>query len=180
MRPFSAIRAQPNRTGDLRPAGHSRRHDDGFTLIELMIVIVVLSIMSGAAIFAVSGIRGDSVKSACQSKWKSLKLSAEAVNTQMGAYPVASDVWSGGDNGTPVSTNNALVAGNNHGFSGADNGALVTSYPAENDFALRYLKNPTGTVPNSFAIRVLRESNGSATGPISGTYTYTDTDCAGL
>ena len=181
MSDSDVIRGEPNHTGHFGPLEPEPHSDNGFTLIELMIVIVVLSIVSGAAIFAMGGIRGDSVKSACQSHWKSLKLSAEAVNTRMGTYPDASDVWDGGT-GTPLTTNNALVVGNTRGPGGTENGALVRSYPAEEDFALEYLKpNPTGA-PNSFAIRVLRASNGSATGPISGTYaySYTDTDCASL
>lgn len=39
--------------------------DSGFTLIELLIVIVVLGILSGIAIFAVSSFRGDAT-TACQ------------------------------------------------------------------------------------------------------------------
>lgn len=182
MSDFNAIRAQPNRTGDLGPLEPSPRGNDGFTLIELMIVIVVLSMTAGVAIYAVGGIGGESVKKACQGQWKALKLSAEAVNTQTGEYPSTGTVWSVATS-TPVPVpNNALVKGNSYGAGSTDNGALMGSYPAETDFALQYIKpNPTpGAASNSFAVKVLRASNGSATGPVSGTYTYTDTDCARL
>ncbi|MDP3713674.1 MAG: prepilin-type N-terminal cleavage/methylation domain-containing protein [Mycobacteriales bacterium] len=40
------------------------RKDDGFTLIELLIVIVVLGILAGIAIFAVDAFQADA-KNAC-------------------------------------------------------------------------------------------------------------------
>ena len=67
-------------------------HEDGFTLIELLIVIVILGILAAIVVFAVGGTRKDSVTSSCKTDFKSIELSAEAVNTKTGSYGATADL----------------------------------------------------------------------------------------
>lgn len=113
-----------------------KRSEEGFTLIELLIVIIVLGILAAIVVFAVGSTRDDAVASACKTDLKSIELSAEAVNVNVGAYPDG-----------PYTTNSAgneLVAGE---VSPA-NGALLRAYPTSDDYTLTY----TGTGGTSYTV----------------------------
>ena len=69
-----------------------KRNEDGFTLIELLIVIVVLGILAAIVVFAVGSTRKDSVQASCKTNVKAVELSAEAVNTNVGTYPIGASV----------------------------------------------------------------------------------------
>lgn len=65
-----------------------KRNEEGFTLIELLIVIIVLGILAAIVVFAVGSTRDDAAASACQTDVKSIQLSAEAMKTKNGSYPL--------------------------------------------------------------------------------------------
>jgi len=65
----------------------ARRNESGFTLIELLIVIVILGVLAGIVVFAVSGINDDSKTSACKSDKKNVEIAAEAYYAQNKNYP---------------------------------------------------------------------------------------------
>ena len=58
--------------------------DKGFTLVELLIVIVILGILATITVFAVRGITDQGQKSACQADQKTLQTSVEAYYAQYG------------------------------------------------------------------------------------------------
>ena len=70
----------------------ARRNEDGFTLIELLIVIVILGVLAGIVVFAVSGINDDSKDSACKSDVKNVEIAVEAYYAQNKNYPTAANV----------------------------------------------------------------------------------------
>ena len=63
------------------------RDEAGFTLIELMIVIVILGVLAGIVIFAVGGITDTGNLAACKSDVKTVSVGVEAFLAKNGAYP---------------------------------------------------------------------------------------------
>lgn len=52
--------------------------DAGFTLIELLIVVVILGVLAGIVVFAVSAFNNDGVTAACRSDVKNVEIASEA------------------------------------------------------------------------------------------------------
>jgi prepilin-type N-terminal cleavage/methylation domain-containing protein len=63
------------------------RSEGGFTLIELMIVIVILGVLAGIVIFAVGGITDNGNVAACKSDVKTVSVAVEAFKAKNGNYP---------------------------------------------------------------------------------------------
>jgi len=158
----------------------AKRGEEGFTLIELLIVIIVLGILAAIVVFAVGSTRGDSVASSCKTNYKSLELSAEAVNTKMGLYPYSGTTTYNVTAGFPTpTTNNPLISSNTLGASGASNGALLKTFPTSSDYAFQY-SSPDG---KSFSINVYKSGatdpstpNGSLTGGAGAVTGFTGVD----
>ena len=70
-------------------AATQRRREGGFTLVELLIVIVILGVLSTVAVFAVRGITDKGDTAACQADYKTLETGIEAYLAQT---PAAKDV----------------------------------------------------------------------------------------
>ena len=62
------------------------KQDKGFTLVELLIVIVILGILATVTVFAVTGITNKGKTSACQSDAKTLQTAEEAFSANTGLY----------------------------------------------------------------------------------------------
>ena len=54
-----------------------RRNDSGFTLVELLIVIVILGVLAGIVVFAVGGITDRGEMSACKAATKTTEVAVE-------------------------------------------------------------------------------------------------------
>jgi prepilin-type N-terminal cleavage/methylation domain-containing protein len=67
------------------------REEAGFTLIELMIVIVILGVLAGVVIFAVGGIQDTGKSAACKSDVKTVSVAVEAYLAKNGVLPTALD-----------------------------------------------------------------------------------------
>jgi general secretion pathway protein G len=65
----------------------AKAEESGFTLIELMIVIVILGVLAGIVIFAVGGITDRGDIAACKSDVKTLSVAVEAYKAKNGPYP---------------------------------------------------------------------------------------------
>jgi general secretion pathway protein G len=67
-------------------AQNTRRNDRGYTLVELLVVIVLMGILVTVSVFAIGGLGQDSGKKACQ-------LEVKSVNTAINAYYSENKVW---------------------------------------------------------------------------------------
>ena len=61
------------------------KQDQGFTLVELLIVIVILGILATVTVFAVRGITDQGEESACRADQKTLQVAIEAFIAQEGS-----------------------------------------------------------------------------------------------
>jgi len=137
-----------------------KRNEEGFTLIELLIVIIVLGILAAIVVFAVGSTRKDSVASTCKTNFKSVELSAEAVNVSTGNYPTGTVAAGATYNITAgFPTANPLVSG----AVTPSNGALLKAFPTSSDYALQYVgtagtpaAGATPAIPSSFIIKVYK------------------------
>lgn len=72
------------------------RDDRGFTLVELLIVIVILGVLATVTVFAVRGISDQGEESACAAEWKNLETAQEANMAQRGEYVTEAELVSNG------------------------------------------------------------------------------------
>lgn len=76
------------------------KKDKGFTLVELLIVIVILGILSTVTVFAVRGITNKGQSSACAADKATLATAVEAYFSQYGTATIATGVYGVGTTAT--------------------------------------------------------------------------------
>ena len=69
----------------------NKNQDKGFTLVELLIVIVILGILATVTVFAVRGITDQGRTSACQADKKTIQTAIEAYYAQNGTGTVPTE-----------------------------------------------------------------------------------------
>jgi prepilin-type N-terminal cleavage/methylation domain-containing protein len=76
----------------------TKKSDRGFTLVELLIVIVILGILATVTVFAVRGITNQGKSSACTADQKTLQTALESYYAQNGTavIPTEADLVTAG------------------------------------------------------------------------------------
>jgi prepilin-type N-terminal cleavage/methylation domain-containing protein len=77
------------------PKDHKNAPERGFTLVELLIVIVILGILAGIVVFAVGNLTSNAKTNACATEKSTITTALEAYKAQMGVYPTAAVAGTG-------------------------------------------------------------------------------------
>ena len=64
--------------------------EQGFTLAELLVVVVILGILAAVVVFAVGNSTDNAKSSACDAERSTLETAIEAYRAQTGEYPTSS------------------------------------------------------------------------------------------
>jgi type II secretion system protein G len=70
----------------------------GFTLVELLVVIVILGILAAVVVFAVGGSTDKAQTSACAAERSAVETAVEAYRASVGTYPTNAASMVGGNN----------------------------------------------------------------------------------
>lgn len=81
------------------PESPKRQGSGGFTLVELLVVIVILGVLAAVVVFAVGGVKDRGAQSACKADTAALAAAEEAhfASTSPPRYTAQSTVAAAGD-----------------------------------------------------------------------------------
>ena len=101
------------------------QQEAGFTLVELLIVIVILGVLAGVVVFSVRGVTSTGNQAACKADVETISSATEAYRAKNGKYAASIDelVKAGFIKSLPTTTNGYKIGYNS---STGD----VTSSPA--------------------------------------------------
>jgi len=71
----------------MRTRLHYARREDGFTLFELLVVIIILAILAGIVIFSVGSTQASGIASSCSTDAKSFQTALEEYKADTDSYP---------------------------------------------------------------------------------------------
>jgi general secretion pathway protein G len=71
----------------IQRARQKAREEGGFTLVELLIVIIIIGILAGVVVFAVQGITDRGQDNACAADKRAMEAAVEAYYADNNAYP---------------------------------------------------------------------------------------------
>lgn len=113
------------------------KQDKGFTLVELLIVIVILGILATVTVFAVRGITDESRTNSCAAEQKTIETAIESYYADNGADAanigdlvpsfLKQNPFATYDNGTPSNTADDLVGSGHFGVSFASGTPVISA-----------------------------------------------------
>jgi prepilin-type N-terminal cleavage/methylation domain-containing protein len=65
---------------------NTRRPESGFTLVELLVVVVILGVLAAVVVFAVNGVQNRAKVSACKADVATVTTAGESYFAQKGTY----------------------------------------------------------------------------------------------
>jgi prepilin-type N-terminal cleavage/methylation domain-containing protein len=105
------------------------RRNQGFTLVEVLIVIVILGILATAVVFAVTGIADRGQTSVCASDHATLAGAEEALNAEKGVYGTMAEMVAAGRLHGPSSVFSVTVNGAGDSYTLTGVGECVAFVP---------------------------------------------------
>ncbi len=105
------------------------RATSGFTLVELLVVIVVLGVLASIVVFAVNGITDRGQTSACAADQTTMTQAEESYNAQHGVYASESTLVSGGLLASQSSLHDITLSGS--GYTITNTGTCGISFPTD-------------------------------------------------
>ena len=88
----------------------ARTGEKGFTLVELLIVIVILGVLAGIVVFSVQFIKDHGDQAVCKTNLKDVESAVQAYYAKFGEYPPAG-IGSPADIGTLQADDSLIGAG---------------------------------------------------------------------
>ena len=113
-----------------------KKYSSGFTIVELLIVIVVIGILAAIVIIAYQGVSARAKTSQSQATASAAVKKAEAFNAEKAAYPVISTDLTG-----------AAASGTSYYLTGATFVAAMGTTPPASAASLTFYKCGTGATP---------------------------------
>jgi prepilin-type N-terminal cleavage/methylation domain-containing protein len=107
---------------------HKNIVEQGFTLVELLIVIVIMGILAGIVVFAVSNLSDTATKNACKTEADTVRTAAEAYKAQNLVYPTMVQMTPPTANALLKSTPKAFDADADIVFTAAQNADTVAQF----------------------------------------------------
>jgi general secretion pathway protein G len=83
--------------------------EQGFTLVELLIVIVILGILAGIVVFAVGNLTSNAKTTGCSAEKNTINQAVEAYKAYAGTYPTAAAAGGGSHTAIDLLTGNATT-----------------------------------------------------------------------
>jgi len=111
-------------------AVHERWNEKGFTLFELLVVIIILAILAGIVTFAVGATQANGIASSCNTDAKTFLTALEEYKTDIGSYPGAPT------QATPATPNNGLVMTTVVNVEGTNYGPFLRQLPSTNEYQI--------------------------------------------
>lgn len=107
-----------------------RKPDDGFTLIEIILVVLILGVLVSVVIFAVGGTRTEAMKSGCDADERVLGVAFEAYSAATGSSALTP---TGTDNDRFEQTlvDSGLLVGTSEYFDLDANGDIIPEADSE-------------------------------------------------
>ncbi len=175
----------------------NRRGDAGFTLMELLIVVVVLGVLAGIVVFALSSVTTQAAVAACNSDATSVETAANAYTAKVGTHPTDISELKGNylhslppsqnytisidpDTGTVLIAAPSSVTPVPYGTPSACNGAgshvatttTTTAAPATTTTTTHVTTTTTTAPPPTTTTTAASRSNGVTAVPTSANYSY--------
>ena len=101
------------------PANRKRRRDDGFTLVEILIAIVLVGILSAVVVVGVGNLTSKGSTSACQASLDASRAGSVVHLTSTGSYPATFTAMTGATppsltlpSGVTISASGLVATGN--------------------------------------------------------------------
>jgi prepilin-type N-terminal cleavage/methylation domain-containing protein len=147
-----------------RPRPQADRGEAGFTLVEVLLVVVILGILAAVAVVALGNLNGNSSQSNCETAFRTVQGAAEAYKAQMGGFPNATAA--NGGNGALPPTDNDPASTNTAGTtSGAGSELFVKGDTSPNTVASAATSGPWLKVlpvsPGHYSISVSNDGTGT-------------------